>query len=282
MSSTRNRNKASPQSAESKSHRRATKSSDPRETPSPIGKSKDFEDLVLYQCKYCHFILSSSSNILKKIKFDTRVLGFSPKDEGFIRHEKEIMLSPEGEYDEFCVFNPVLCGNCNEILGKFYLSTTEKVDEGKGLFLIPESNFVIYDVGTSKIQRTPSTKGRDSSSKKVIVGKSASPKDAQNSGAKERPSVSSRKDVSVLGTHTPRSILNRSFIADGLDDEELRQIKRIDDSFNDMKSILSNFAQLLQQFDVRLSSSERVVALLNETLTQVYKELENKELLDGQ
>ncbi len=278
MSSTRNRNKASPQSAESKANRRMTRSSDPRETPSPITKNKDAEDLILFQCKYCHFILSSSSNILKRLKFNTRILGFSPKDEGFIRHEKEILLSPEGQYDEFCAYNHILCANCSEILGKFYLSTTEKVDEGKGLFLIPESSFVVYDVGTSKIQRTPSTKGEHSSSKKVIVGKSTSPKD---SGARERTSISSKKDTSGLGTHTPRSILNRSFIADGLDDDELRQVKKIDDSFNDMKNILSNFAQLLQQFDVRLSSSERVVALINETLTQVYKELNVKDLVDG-
>jgi len=172
MSTTRNRTKD--ESEKGSGTKRSSKSIDPKSANLP-SETNYQPPSVYYQCHGCRNILSNSNCVKREIKFDELLLLFSLKSENFNVNENEMFVGEESEYDQYCVFNVVSCAFCGEGLGKYYLSTTEKMNDAKNYYTIPESNFLIFDTRTAKVS-TPSVKKVRkekalTTSKKVIVNK---------------------------------------------------------------------------------------------------------------
>lgn len=249
------------------SSKKQSRSTDPKDKTPHKDPLSNFESVVLFQCSNCHFIVSNSSSVVATINMKELCFGFNTKEENLQRDEEEVFLSPEGHFDQFCVFNQVVCRNCNFPLGKYYLSTTEKLDTAKGLFLVPENHLIQYDIQTSKIKKTPPPKERNSSSSKKIIKMSHS---SRENSIQERKSLSVRSNQPVrTGNNSPKS--NKSFADDETSD--IKRLKRVDESFNDMKVILTEFAKLLEGFDSKLSSQENDIRLIYDSVSRIYKEL---------
>jgi len=314
--------------------KRTSKSIDPRSFTPP--KEINYQPpSVYYQCKGCRNIISNSNCVQNELELEELILLFPTTTENFSVNNEEVFLGQEAEYDQFCAFKVVTCGFCGETLGKFYLSTTEKIMEAKNTYVVPESNFLLFDTRTAKVS-TPSAKKVKkeksfTTSKKVVVTSVVKEKDllenkenieTYNKENKEDKYYTDKKDKrnnkstketkeNVQFTPTnPKTIkyqestekksevssFNSSPISKREDEEEekkiieekrdlfgpekLPPIKEGEGGFLEIRGLLRHFAQILDQFDKRLATSEKSVIEINKTLTSVYGSLNVAELID--
>ena len=296
MSTSRNRTKEDSERT-SGSNRRSAKSIGPREsiTPqeSPVHSASASKSL-LYQCGKCNFILANSNNLLKNLTLNTDLLLFPSDSENFFISTKEVQPATESEYDQFCVYNPVKCSNCSQVLGRYYLSITEKMALAKNALVIPEENLLIYNVQTSRIM-TPSGKkskgqGDQTTAKKVVktsVIKSGKENKAPSSPmedekinpksakAKERefsPEVGNREERKLNFEKKNSGVVVK--------EKDEKQIKEVEASFNELKAVLMNFAKLLESFDKRLTGTETTINLVNKAVSEICNSLNVAECID--
>ena len=283
------------------STRRSAKSTE-RESSTLLTPNSDKKSLpLLYLCSKCNAILSNSECIFRTIQLDEPAFLFPVQTESFVVNTDQVMLSSESEYDQFCAFYLVLCANakCNSPLGKFYLSTTEKISEAKNALVIPENNLLIYDIQTSKVTTPAAKKAKQAdvttTAKKKVMSSTGRGEEKekenreqqqqkslskevrfaeQNKGIKYQSPVNTRiQEERKYDERSPNPLLES-------EEKDINQIKQVDNSFSEMKSILTNFEQLLVQFDIRLSSSEKTILLINNTLNEIYKQLNVQEVID--
>lgn len=305
MSTSRNRAKDDSERT-SGSNRRSAKSIGPREsiTPqeSPVHASSSKS--LLYQCGKCNFILANSNNLLKNLTLNTDLLLFPADLENFFISTKDVQPATESEYDQFCVYNPVKCSNCSQVLGRYYLSITEKMALAKNALVIPEDNLLIYNVQTSRIM-TPSGKkskgqGDQTTAKKVVKtsviksGKEAkenkaplSPMedekiDPKSAKAKERerefsPEVGNREERKLNFDKKNSGVVVKENVVKEKDE---KQIKEVEASFNELKAVLMNFAKLLESFDRRLTGTETTINLVNKAVSEICNSLNVAECID--
>jgi len=219
----------------------------------------------------------------------------------------DVNIGQDGDADQFCVYYEIQCKKCQHHLGKFYLSTTQEFDHLKNLLLISSEEIVAYDIMTSQII-TPikkvnegsflsSSKGKEKLKDSVQKGQGSAQKGqdsvqkGKDSGQKSKDSVQKSSDHKLSTPQSvydedkenksPSSVKHISFSrGGGEDDSELQKMIEVDNNFNEMKSILASFARMLERFDLRLSQSEKQMIFLNETLSNIYKELNVQEVID--
>lgn len=297
------RNKFKEESEKGVSTRRSAKSTDVKDTtkhstpstPLPEETTKSVFPLI-YQCKNCGLILSDLNTTVKTIQLEEIVLLFPTNFEKLILNTKEVLLAAEGEFDQFCAYNIVFCSKCQQAIGKHYLSTTEKVNIAKDFLVVPETNLSIYDMRTAKMTTPSGKKERsiDSSTSKRVVVTSNRRQSKENKEQVLPPhelsfntSEKSHPNQSPAGWNFQeerkydegKASLTKSLCED-VDEKEIKRVQQVDNSFNEMKSILAGFAQLLEQFDIRLSSNEKTMGMINATLNGIYKELKIEETID--
>ena len=294
MSTTRSRGKDDSEKAASA--RRSARSTDTKESKyaaSPEKENSKENAMVLYQCNQCNNILSNSNFLIKIVQMDENMLIF-PLNTGDLPLSDEVFLATENEYDQFCAYKLVLCSKCRAPLGRHYLSTTEKMSEAKGVLIIRESSLVIYDIKTAKTT-TPSNKKKnkveESTSKKVVV--TTVKKSTENKEPpKQRisPQLSPiRPEENTRANHSPvlpeftserQTRKQKEENVEDIGDKDEQQIRQVDDSFREMKDILTKFAELLGQFDSRLTASEGTIGLVNQMLSKVFRQLDVQEVID--
>lgn len=290
------------QPEKSMSTRRSAKSTE-RETTTllnpltPTPEKKEYP--LLYLCSKCNTILSNAECLFRIIQLDETVFLFPTQTDTFVLNTAQVLVASESEYDQFCAYYLVMCAKCNNPLGKYYLSTTEKINEAKNTLVIPENKLLIYDIKTSKIM-TPAAKkakqGEITTAKKKVVSSSGRDEKENKEHKEHREPRSAMKEVTFaqqldktikyqspvntrieeerkLDERSPNPLLES-------DEKDIHQIKQVENSFAEMRGVLTNFAQLLEQFDLRLASSEKTVMLINNTLNDIYKQLNVKELID--
>ena len=294
MSTTRSRGKDdSEKAATARRSARSTDVKEPKYAPSPEKENSKANAVVLYQCNQCNNILSNSNFLIKTIQMDENMLVF-PLNTGDLPLSDEVFLATENEYDQFCAYKLVLCSKCQVPLGRHYLSTTEKMSEAKGVLIIRESSLVIYDIKTAKTT-TPSNKKKnkveESTSKKVVVT-TVKKNNENKEPPKQRmsPQLSPiRPEENTRTNHSPvlseltsgkqAHKLKEQNLED-IEEKDVDQIRQVDDSFREMKDILTKFAELLGQFDSRLTASESTIGLVNQMLSKVFKQLDVQEVID--
>lgn len=300
MSTTRNRNKEDSERTPG-SNRRSAKSIGPKESLTPQESPVQALQSLLYQCGKCNFILANSNNLLKNLTLNTDLLLFPSDSENFFISTKDVQPAPESEYDQFCVYNPVKCSNCSFVLGRYYLSITEKMALAKNALVIPEDNLLIYNVQTSKIM-TPSgkkskNKGDQTTAKKVVktsvvkAGKEnkapESPMEAEKVGQVQAKSAKGKeRDLSPeVGNREERKLNFEKKSSGVIKEKEMKekdekQIKEVEASFNELKAVLANFAKLLESFDSRLSGTETTINLVNKAVSEICGSLNVAECID--
>ncbi len=60
------------------------------------------------------------------------------------------------------------------------------------------------------------------------------------------------------------------------EEAELRRLKEVDQGFNDMKAVLTDFAKLLEGFDKKLETQEGDIRLIYESVSRIFNELNIK------
>ncbi len=285
---------------ESSRRKRTSKSIDPK-AGNFISPQKDLQvPSTYYQCRECRNILANSNSILNTMNMEELLLFFSTKTDTFSLNGGEVFLAAESEYDQFCAYNTVTCAFCGETLGRYYLSTTEKMNEAKSVFVIPESSFLMFDTKTEKIS-TPSGQKkkvtrRTTSSKKELSNVKTSERKSEN---KTNSSIKEGSNRSTSIVSSAQSTPNNQFESEEkkldeikkvdetkkqllgvMESQEVNPIQEVGTSFQEMKGILNNFLMLLDQFEKRISTTEKTVTEIHKTLTGIYGALNITELID--
>jgi len=303
MSTTRNRNKEEGDQTSGNSRRSAKSIGPTRDSLTPQDSPVQASTPYLYQCVKCNFILANSNNLLKNLTENSDLLFFPPESENFLINSKDIQISSEATFDQFCAYNPVRCGNCKFTLGKYYLSLTEKMSLAKNAVVIPEGNLFFYDVKNARIA-TPSgkkskTKAEQTTAKKIVntsvvkagkENKALTPVQAQ---PQVQPQESDRMvDISKsvktkerklspeVGKMEEQKINYEKKPSGQLSAKEDQQMKEVETCFAEMKGVLSNFAALLESFDARISSTENTIETINKAVNQIMNNMNIAECID--
>lgn len=297
MSTSRNRTKEESDRTTSGGSRKSAKSigPGPRDsfTPqdSPVHASPAS---YLYQCPKCNFILANSNSLLRNLTQYMDLLFFPADSENFMISAKEVELTSEPGFDQFCAYNPVRCSSCKHALGKYYLSVTEKMAAAKSVLVIHEDNVLFYNVGIARVT-SPSgkkAKGEQTTAKKVVntsvvkKGKeNKTPGPVQEGDRMDFSKSAKTKERAFspeVGNMEEKKINEEKKITyeKKPSGKEEQQMKEVESCFAEMKGILSNFAALLEQFDARITSSERTIELVNSTMTKIMSNMNTAECID--
>jgi len=294
MSTTRNRNKEDSDRTTSGGSRKSAKSIGPvvREsiTPqdSPVHASPTS---YLYQCPKCNYILANSNSQLRNLTQYMDLLFFPSDSDNFVISSKEVELTSEPGFDQFCAYNPVRCFACKYTLGKYYLSVTEKMAAAKNVLVVHEDNVLFYDVRTARVTspsgKKSKTKGEQTTAKK-IVNTSVAKKGKKNKipgpvqeGEKSAKTKERALSPEVGNTEEKKMIEeNRIPYEKKPSGKEEKQMKEVEACFGEMKGVLSNFAALLEQFDARISVSEKTIDSINTAVNKIMSSMNVAECID--
>lgn len=216
----------------------------------------------LYQCANCQQILLTIFDSDNRLTLDNtiafRIVRDVKKEYSLDIRSEEPLIASELDYDALCVFFPIYCKSCTVLIGKVYLSTTEQHKILKrDVPLLFENQIKIFDV-RSCIQVVPPPLQGNTESK--------SPTESNKPNDK-KPVSSTKADKADLNPFANISAID--FNPEG----DQSKLFEVDSSFREMRGILSSFANLLEQFDMRLTNSEKMIRLMNDQISAVMKEL---------
>lgn len=226
----------------------------------------------LYQCGNCRQILLSLFDINNRVYVNddvpVRIVREVKKEYNLDVQSDNPLISPDTAYDALCVYYPICCKSCGAMIGKVYLSLTEELEIlQRNIPILEESQIKIFDVNECKEVFTPAKPTTSTSGAKEQVTKGSNVKSLQNKAEimAVTKAVSAEKE-SVMPTTTVTGIEYHH-------DLDHSKLFEVDSSFRDMGNILKSFANLIEQFDMRMTNAERIVRLMNEQITAVMKEL---------
>jgi len=110
------------------------------------------ESLILYRCKNCKLIITSSIYLLEdKPEWNLRIF-----KKAAVR-KSETWETSASSYNQYCSYFTLLCPSCDIILGKHYKSLTKALCKYYNTaFLDYENIEVLSDYGIKRAKPTPS------------------------------------------------------------------------------------------------------------------------------
>lgn len=111
-----------------------------------------FEFIIL--CKVCNDIFSHSK-VIEKIYIILNELGlvFSENNDHYEQSD-EIKIKKENSslVDYQCIYKEIICSKCKTIVGIFYISTHELIDNLKEKYILFESKLKFYSINNNKLE----------------------------------------------------------------------------------------------------------------------------------